>query len=189
MKIMTYKGIPTNGVSPHQQQFVNIAIIMLMLCTLFFTTARMFAQDNFIRDPQGITADEINAVAGQMYCLECENIPLDVCGTQACVQWREEIRYQLAEGKTDAEIIEYFRVNHGEQALSIPGDPILRNISTITPYALAFLSLLGVIALFFRWAQRGNNNLTVSHQPDVSPSNSTHADSYLSRIEQDIKNK
>ena len=92
-------------------------------------------------DPATITDDEVNAVAAKMYCLECENIPLDVCGTQACIQWRQEIRLQLAAGRTHDEILEYFRVNHGEQALAVPGDPLLRGLATITPYVLALLAV------------------------------------------------
>ena len=39
-----------------------------------------------------------------MYCPVCENIPLDVCPTDACIQWRQEIGVQLADGKTPDEI-------------------------------------------------------------------------------------
>ena len=42
--------------------------------------------------------DQVNAIAKQLYCPVCENIPLDVCGTQACAQWRELIREKLAAG-------------------------------------------------------------------------------------------
>ena len=42
--------------------------------------------------PGGPTDDEVNAIAEQLYCPVCENVPLDVCGTQACADWRDEIR-------------------------------------------------------------------------------------------------
>ena len=48
--------------------------------------------------PPGITDDQVNAIARQMYCPVCENTPLDVCPTQACAEWRELIRDELAQG-------------------------------------------------------------------------------------------
>src|SRR5512145_440992 len=87
-----------------------------LLLTVFafaaFTTAS--AQDT---EP---TDDEVNAIAKQLYCPVCENTPLDVCPTEACRQWREQIREMLIEGKTEAEIIDYFAVTYGERAA---GDP------------------------------------------------------------------
>jgi len=41
--------------------------------------------------------DQVNAIARQLFCPICENIPLDVCPTQACHDWRELIRQMLAE--------------------------------------------------------------------------------------------
>ena len=42
------------------------------------------------------SANEVNAVAKQLYCPVCENVPLDVCPTQACAQWRATIREKLS---------------------------------------------------------------------------------------------
>jgi cytochrome c-type biogenesis protein CcmH len=64
-------------------------------------------------DPGTISDDEVNAIAKQLYCPVCENIPLDVCGTQACAQWRELIRGKLAAGWGEDEIKEYFVLQYG----------------------------------------------------------------------------
>ncbi len=55
-----------------------------------------------------------------MYCPVCENTPLDVCPTQACIEWRELIRDLLAEGKTEAEIKQYFVDRFGDRVLAAP---------------------------------------------------------------------
>jgi len=34
--------------------------------------------------PPKVTDDAVNSVAKELYCPVCENIPLDVCPTQAC---------------------------------------------------------------------------------------------------------
>ena len=66
------------------------------------------------------TDDEVNAIAHQLYCPVCENIPLDVCPTQACVQWRGTIRQMLREGHTEEEIKDYFVQQYGERVLAAP---------------------------------------------------------------------
>ena len=71
-------------------------------------------KNSFIND------DEVNRVAGQLYCPICENVPLDVCPSKACADWRELIRNQIAEGKTDTEIKEYFSEQYGWNVLSMP---------------------------------------------------------------------
>ncbi len=135
-------------------------------------------------DPATITDDEVNAVAAKMYCLECENIPLDVCGTQACIQWRQEIRLQLAAGRTENEILEYFRVNHGEQALAVPGDPLLRGLATITPYVLALLAVAAGGAFLWQWQRRATDAPNNTGNPATA--SSTPTDDYQSRLERDL---
>jgi cytochrome c-type biogenesis protein CcmH len=66
------------------------------------------------------TDDEVNAIAKQLYCPVCENIPLDACGTQACEQWRGIIRDQLADGRTEDEIKDYFVAQYGDRVLAEP---------------------------------------------------------------------
>ena len=64
--------------------------------------------------------DDVNDVARQMYCPVCENIPLDVCETTACEQWRELIREKLAAGWTDEQIKDYFVLQYGDRVLAEP---------------------------------------------------------------------
>src|SRR3972149_9060626 len=66
------------------------------------------------------TDDQVNAIAKQLYCPVCENVPLDVCPTEACRQWRELIRAQLAEGRSESEIKQYFVLNYGARVLAEP---------------------------------------------------------------------
>jgi len=69
---------------------------------------------------QGPTADEVNRIAKKLYCPVCPNTPLDVCQTQACVDWRAQIRDMLAEGKDEQAIIDYFVAEYGVQVLAAP---------------------------------------------------------------------
>ncbi len=64
--------------------------------------------------------DEVNRIARQLYCPVCENTPLDVCPTEACRQWRELIRQQLAQGWTEEQIKQYFVAQYGARVLAEP---------------------------------------------------------------------
>lgn len=67
-----------------------------------------------------ITDEQVNRVARQLYCPVCENVPLDVCPTRACAQWREMIRRLLAEGRTEEDIKLYFVELYGARVLATP---------------------------------------------------------------------
>ena len=83
---------------------------MIMLLTLI--PVSVGAQGS---DP---TDDEVNAIAKQLFCPVCENIPLDTCGTEACEQWRGVIRDKLAEGWTEDQIKTYFVDQYGDRVLA-----------------------------------------------------------------------
>lgn len=85
--------------------------ILLLLC---LNTVAVSAQGSEPSD------DDVNAVAEQLYCPVCENIPLDACGTQACEQWRGIIRDRLAEGWTEDQIKDYFVAQYGDRVLAEP---------------------------------------------------------------------
>jgi len=77
--------------------------------------------------PTPVNDNIVNAVAKEIYCPVCDNIPLDVCDTQACVQWREVIREKLSLGWSPDEIKNYFSEQYGGQVLSEP--PIHNGVS------------------------------------------------------------
>ena len=91
---------------------LGTAVFVLLSCLLLATPA--LAQD------QPVTDDDVNAVAKDLFCPVCESVPLDVCPTQACADWRELIRQQLAEGLTPEEVQAYFARQYGEGVLANP---------------------------------------------------------------------
>jgi len=91
---------------------VWIAIAAWLLASIVAPAA--FAQDNPPTD------DQVNAIAKQLYCPVCENVPLDVCPTQACQQWRDTIREKLTAGWTEAQITQYFVDQYGARVLATP---------------------------------------------------------------------
>src|SRR5271169_1654236 len=92
-----------------------------------------------------ISDDQVNSVAHQLYCPVCENIPLDVCPTQACAQWRDLIRTKLSQGWTPQQIRDYFVQQYGDRVLSTPPERGLNLLVYILP---PVFFLLGVFILY-----------------------------------------
>jgi cytochrome c-type biogenesis protein CcmH len=133
----------------------------------------------------GVTADDVNAVAKQMYCPVCPNETLDACRTQACVQWRAEIRQQLEQGQTPQEVIDSFVRRYGDRVVPIPQDPTLRLLSIITPFVIAGIALVVAVLTFRRW--RVMRPQTASAAP--IPPSTTASDPYRALIERDLSDR
>lgn len=127
--------------------------------------------------------DEVNAIARQLYCPVCENVPLDVCGTQACAQWRDLIRQMIAEGKSEAEIKQYFMDNYGARVLSEPPRTGLNWLAYLIPP----LAILGG-AVFLGSALR-NMKKPVKTAPAQGPRAEASADDYVSRLEEEVRKR
>src|SRR5512138_3977021 len=94
------------------KKLLSISLLVIIFTGVFASV--VLAQDTFPTD------DDVNRVAKQLYCPVCESTPLDVCPTEACRQWRDLIRTMLAEGKSDAEIKQYFVEHYGARVLAEP---------------------------------------------------------------------
>jgi cytochrome c-type biogenesis protein CcmH len=90
--------------------------------TLALMVAALAAGAVIAQDPTTVpvTDDDVNAVAKDLYCPVCENVPLDVCGTEACSLWRQVVREKLEEGYSDREVKQYFADYYGDRALGLP---------------------------------------------------------------------
>lgn len=122
-------------------------ILLLLLFGLLLLPVAAWAQgDTPVPEPQptrDVSLDEVNDVASQLYCPVCENEPLDTCMATSCVEWRREIRSQLAQGLSHDEVIQSFLDDHGDQVLPIPRDDGLRVLTFIGPIGVV-LVVLGV---------------------------------------------
>jgi cytochrome c-type biogenesis protein CcmH len=132
-----------------------------------------------------VTDDQVNAVARKLYCPVCENIPLDVCGTAACKEWRDEIRTQLSSGRTEQQVIDDFVQRFGDRVVGTPQDPTLRTLALVTPWVISGLALLAAVIIFVRWrsAKAESPVAEASPTPDqAAPS----IDEYRARLDRDL---
>ncbi len=131
-----------------------------------------------------VTADEVNAISNKLYCPVCENIPLDVCGTEACARWRAQVRTLLEGGASEDEVIAYFVNQFGERVVGTPQDPTLNFLSWSVPVAGVVLGLVAVGVIFIRWrGQRG----PVRRTAELAEDEATLDADYRARLERELR--
>jgi cytochrome c-type biogenesis protein CcmH len=126
------------------------------------------------------TDDEVNRIAKQLYCPVCESTPLDVCPTEACRQWRDLIRTMLAEGKSEAEIEQYFVEHYGARVLAEPPN----RLATYLVPAIAIL--LGAFMLF-RGFQMWMKPSVMEADEDAETEAQPDRDPYIAKLEDELK--
>ena len=114
---------------------LKLLLLFITILVSFFVVSAVLAQEG---QPGYPTDNDVNRVAKQLYCPVCPNTPLDVCETQACKDWRAQIRDQLAAGWTDQQIIDYFVAQYGERVF---GEPQRKGFTSL----VWFLPLVGVL--------------------------------------------
>jgi cytochrome c-type biogenesis protein CcmH len=128
------------------------------------------------KPPASNLDDETMRVAQTLYCPVCPGVPLDVCETQACQQWRALIREKLTAGQTPEQIDQYFVSQYGERVLGAPR-PVGFNLTIyIAPIVAIVLGVVILLIAARRWmGTRGSG---------PSPSTPTE---YRERIERELK--
>jgi cytochrome c-type biogenesis protein CcmH len=122
--------------------------------------------------------DDVNRVARQLYCPVCENVPLDVCPTQACADWRADIYDKLAQGWTDEQIKDYFAQQHGDRVLARPP---ARGLN-LAVYVVPPLALLMGGLLLYRY-------LHARRPVTVPAAEAPLASDYQARLEKELNDR
>ena len=127
-----------------------------------------------------VTDDQVNAVAKKLNCPVCENVPLDVCETQACVQWRDLIRQKLGAGETPEQVINYFRATYGDRVLQSPPNTGFTALVWILP----FVGLAAGVAILAVVLRRMIARPAVAETTTEAP---TYTDEYRRRLERELE--
>ena len=130
--------------------------------------------------------DDVNRVAKQMFCPVCENIPLDVCPTQACNEWRELIRLKLSQGWSDDQIKQYFAQQYGDRVLAEPPRRGLNWLVYLLPPLFILVGAFIVFRVLTSMKSRSASS-AVTETPPINPSASD--DPYLARLEEELRKK
>jgi cytochrome c-type biogenesis protein CcmH len=123
--------------------------------------------------------DEVNAIAENLYCPVCANVPLDVCGTAACAQWRQQIADLLTEGYTEQQIYDYFVREYGAGVLAAPPASGFNWLLYVLPAAAILISAFILRRDLLSWR-------TVPGKPSASKRRKAK-DKYSRRLEDELK--
>ena len=162
----------------HTHKYLLIFAFALVLALLLATSAA--AQDS---GQSTVTDDQVNAIAKQLYCPVCENIPLDVCPTQACAQWRALIREKLSQGWTENQIKDYFVAQYGDRVLATPPARGLNWLVYVIP-PVAILAGVFILYRAMRAWKAPASAPPVSGLTDESPK-----DEYIERLEEELRRR
>ena len=153
-------------------------ILLAALIAFAFT----LAWNSFVSAQEPTPSDnDVNRIAKQLFCPVCESTPLDVCPTEACRQWRELIRTMLAEGKSEAEIKQYFVEQYGARVLAEPPN---RLVSYLVPAVAILLGVLLLARGFQMWLKPSP---TTDEEPVDAKPDAPVTDPYVARLEEEIK--
>jgi cytochrome c-type biogenesis protein CcmH len=159
--------------------------LTLVLVLSGLVTATVFAQESTPTD------DEVNAIAKDLYCPVCENTPLDVCPTDACKEWREEIRDLLAEGKTEEEIKRHFVDYYGARVLSEPPRTGFNWLIYVVPPIVIVAGVFVLFRAFRAWSQTSETDIVPGGGADTGEDDDALEldDEYIARLEEDLKKR
>lgn len=128
--------------------------------------------------------DEVNAIAKQLYCPVCENIPLDVCPTIACEQWRSTIREKLTEGWSEAQIKDYFVAQYGDRVLATPPVTGLNVLVYILPPAAFLFGAVVLVRAIRSWTKE-----TQPTEAEDDYAETVNDDPYIAQFEQLLRER
>ena len=143
----------------------RLMLALLLIAASFYVAALVQAQGTYPTD------DDVNAVAKKLYCPVCPNTPLDVCETQACADWRQQIREQLADGWTEDQVMDYFVEQYGERVLAEPERSGFTSLVWILPVVALVLGLIVAVQALRSWraGQQEEDETAVPPPPTIDP--------------------
>jgi cytochrome c-type biogenesis protein CcmH len=156
---------------------IKHCFVLAPLLLLVFITSSAYAQGE---DPPATPhPDEVNAIAENLYCPVCENIPLAVCGTAACAQWRQQIADLLTQGYTEQQIYDYFAMQYGDAVLAAPPARGINWIIYLLPPVAIF------VAALFLWRSMRASRMTAL----TNKAEGAIGKEYIAQLEEDLKNR
>ncbi len=176
--------MPDGDCKTQKFDFPSPGWLIPLVALVVLVAAGMVTQKAAAQSPTP-SADDVNRVASQLYCPVCENIPLDVCGTTACAQWRGLIGQKLAAGWSDDQIKQYFVAQYGERVLAVPPRQGLNWLVYILPPLFLIAGAILVYTVMRRMRKKAlvNRVTPPAEQPNVPE------DPYYLRLEEELKKR
>jgi cytochrome c-type biogenesis protein CcmH len=143
--------------------------------------------------PRAVSDDEVNRISKGLYCPVCQNVPLEVCETEACARWRDQVRDLIGQGYTEDQIRAYFVQRFGPQTVGTATNPAAQFFTVILPYIL--IAGFGLIAIgsVMIWRRRRNGLDGLGFAQQAASSSAAEMappqESYRAQLEQEVKER
>ena len=154
--------------------------LFVILALFFIFSGTALAQEG---ETRVVTDDEVNAIAKQLFCPVCENVPLDACPALSCIQWREMIRELIAQGWSEAEIIDYLVEEYGDEIVPLPPP---RGFNWML-YIIPPVAILAGSFMFFKSLKSSKKDKQSPVEDQQPPEPST--DKYVARLEDELRKR
>jgi cytochrome c-type biogenesis protein CcmH len=169
-----------------------VAALIAVLMTMAAILPTASAQGNPTPAPtRAVTDNDVNRVSHNLYCPVCQNVPLEVCETEACARWRDQVRDLLAQGYTDEQVRQYFIDHFGTKTVGTPADPLAQALTVALPFALVALIGAVIVLTLLRWQRRpdlSDIQLTSEEATRLTSEETRPApDDYRARLEEEIR--
>ncbi|MGH8058646.1 MAG: cytochrome c-type biogenesis protein, partial [Candidatus Entotheonellia bacterium] len=99
--------------------------------------------------------EDVRAIAAQLRCPVCQNLSVGDSPSELAREMRTVIREQLEQGKTPAQVYDYFVARYGEWVLLAPPKRGLNLIIWLLPVVLIPAGLVMAYLGARRWVHRG----------------------------------
>lgn len=167
------------------RKLLRLSYFCLFLALTLAQTRTAFAQQPTPSD------DEVNRIAHQLYCPVCENTPLDVCPTEACRQWRDLIRQQLSQGRTEDQIKQYFVVQYGVRVLAEPPRTGLNWLVYVLPPVIILVGAILLLRAMKLWTKPATVLTKTNSAPGNAESSTKEVpkDDYVVRLEEELRKR
>jgi len=128
-----------------QKRSLLLVLAALALAAAVWTTTGLLSARNQTLDQR------VQAVASQLKCPVCQNESVASSPNWMAQQMRNTIRQQLQEGKSERDIIEYFRQRYGDSIVWTPQWQGVGMLAWLVPIALLLFGLLLVYFTVRDW--------------------------------------
>lgn len=123
----------------------NLLLVALAFLGALGAGAAVAAVPAYAQQPSPEVLNHMERIASGLYCPVCVGVPLNVCETTACEQWRNLIIQKIQNGESDEQIRQYFIDQYGDRVLGAP-PPEGFNLGA---YVLPLAILIGGAAVLF----------------------------------------
>ncbi len=160
---------------------VLMALVVVLGAFLMLSPQPAQAQQPTPVDPALL--NQMEKIASGLYCPVCVGVPLNVCETTACEQWRNLIVEKLAAGQSEQEIRQYFIDQYGDRVLGAPPPQGFNLGAYLFPLSIFVLGAVFVFVMMRGWL-KGRPAAAAADSPATEPS---IAPEYAERIQRELE--